>query len=78
MKTPKQHLKPMPASDGAGLDWAKARHVEFPNLKLSTRSISLRLPESLLNKIKTEANRRDVPYQSYIKVLLAEAVKRAV
>ncbi len=56
------------------LDWSKAERVRFPNLKLSTRSISLRLPVSLLEQIKIEANKRDVPYQSLIKVWLAEKV----
>lgn len=46
----------------------------MPNLKPSTRSISLRLPESLLERIKIEANKRDMPYQSLIKVWLAEDV----
>jgi predicted DNA binding CopG/RHH family protein len=54
------------------LDWSKARRVRFPNLKPSTQAISLRLPVSLLEKIKVEANKRDVPYQSLIKVWLAE------
>jgi len=54
------------------LDWSKAEHVRFPNLKLSTQSISIRLPVSLLEQIKIEANKRDVPYQSLIKVWLAE------
>jgi hypothetical protein len=48
--------------------------ARFPRVKLSTRSISLRLPESLLERIKLEANKRDVPYQSLIKVWLAERV----
>lgn len=56
------------------LDWSKAERVRFPNLKLSTQSISLRLPVSLLEQIKIEANKRDVPYQSLIKVWLAEKV----
>lgn len=56
------------------LDWSKAERVRFPNLKLSTQSISLRLPISLLEQIKIEANKRDVPYQSLIKVWLAEKV----
>lgn len=56
------------------LDWSKARKVRFPNIKLSTQSISLRLPVSLLERIKLEANKRDVPYQSLIKVWLAEKV----
>ena len=54
------------------LDWSKARSARFPNLKASTRSISLRLPVSLLERIKLEANKRDVPYQSLIKVWLME------
>jgi len=56
------------------LDWAQARPASFPNLKLSTTTISLRLPEGLLDRIKIEANRRDMPYQSLIKVWLAEHV----
>ena len=54
------------------LDWSKARLARFPNLKPSTRAISLRLPVSLLERIKLEANKRDVPYQSLIKVWLME------
>jgi predicted DNA binding CopG/RHH family protein len=54
------------------VDWTKAEHVRFPNLKPSTRSVSLRLPQALLDDLKTAANRRDVPYQSLIKVWLAE------
>lgn len=56
------------------VDWAKAERVAFPNLKPSTQSISLRLPISLLERIKIEANRRDVPYQSLMKVWLTEKV----
>ena len=54
------------------MDWSGAGSARFPNLKPSTQSISLRLPASLLDNIKIEANRRDVPYQSLIKVWLAE------
>lgn len=54
------------------IDWSQARRARFPNIRLSTRSISLRLPVSLLERIKLEANKRDVPYQSLIKVWLAE------
>ncbi|HWK75085.1 MAG TPA: BrnA antitoxin family protein [Povalibacter sp.] len=54
------------------LDWSKARPAAFPNLKPSTKTISLRLPESLLDAIKVAANARDVPYQSLIKVWLQE------
>lgn len=54
------------------VDWTKAKPARFPNLKPSTTSISLRLPVSLLERIKVVANKRDVPYQSLIKIWLAE------
>ena len=54
------------------LDWSKAERVRLPNLRPSTRSISLRLPLSLLERIKIAAHKRDVPYQSLIKTWLAE------
>lgn len=57
------------------VDWSKAESVSLPNLKPSTKTISLRLPEGLLDSIKIEANKRDMPYQSLIKVWLAEDVK---
>lgn len=56
------------------VDWSKAERVRFPNLKLSTQSISLRLPLGLLERIKIAANKRDVPYQSLIKVWLTEKI----
>ena len=54
------------------IDWNKAERVRLPNLKPSTESISLRLPVTLLERIKVAANKRDVPYQSLIKTWLAE------
>ena len=54
------------------LDWSQARQVVMPNLKPTTRTISLRLPQHLLDSIKAAANARDVPYQSLIKVWLQE------
>ena len=54
------------------VDWSKARRVTFPNLKPSTTTISLRMPVSLLEQIKIAANKRDVPYQSLIKIWLSE------
>lgn len=59
------------------LDWAKAERARFPNLKPSTKAISLRLPAALLERIKVEANRRDVPYQSLIKIWLKEKTDAA-
>jgi predicted DNA binding CopG/RHH family protein len=54
------------------MDWSTASLARFPNVKPSTSTISLRLPLSLLVRIKLEANRMDVPYQALIKVWLAE------
>ncbi len=54
------------------LDWSKGRVARFPNVKLTTQAISIRLPVYLLERIKLEANKRDIPYQSLIKVWLAE------
>jgi len=56
------------------VDWSKAERVRFPNLKPSTTAISLRLPKSLLDRIKIAANKRDIPYQSLIKAWLSEKV----
>lgn len=53
-------------------DWSKAQKMTLPNLKPSTKTISLRLPQHLLDSIKMAANARDVPYQSLIKVWLQE------
>jgi predicted DNA binding CopG/RHH family protein len=58
------------------LDWSKGQRARFPNLKPSTQAISLRLPLALLERIKIEANKRDVPYQSLIKIWLAEKVEQ--
>jgi predicted DNA binding CopG/RHH family protein len=57
------------------VDWSKAQRARFPNLKLSTKSISLRLPEGTLDRIKIAANKRDMPYQSLIKYWLDEKLK---
>ena len=59
------------------VDWGRAERARFPNLKPSTKAISLRLPVDLLERIKTAANKRDVPYQSLIKVWLAEKTDAA-
>jgi predicted DNA binding CopG/RHH family protein len=52
------------------LDMSKAKRVSFPNLKKSTKTISLRLPEDMLLRLKVKANAMDVPYQSLIKLIL--------
>ncbi len=58
------------------VDWSDARVAVFPNLKPSTETISLRLPAALLAELKALANKRDVPYQSLLKVFLAERIAR--
>ena len=58
-------------------DLSKAESVIMPNLKPSTQTISLRLPQGLLDSIKVEANKRDMPYQSLIKVWLARDVQES-
>ena len=60
------------------VEWSRAREAVFPDLKLSTETISLRLPATLLADLKVLANRQDVPYQSLLKVYLAERVEREI
>jgi predicted DNA binding CopG/RHH family protein len=58
------------------IDWSRAeKNPTFSNLKPSTRTVSIRLPESLIASLKTLANKRDVPYQSLMKIFLSERVK---
>ena len=57
------------------VDWSRARRVILPNLKPSLKTISLRLPELMLAELKLLANKRDVPYQSLIKIFLAERLE---
>ena len=58
------------------LDWSKAqKNPNLPNLKPSTKTISLRLPLIMLDQLKNIANKKDVPYQSYIKIVLADIIK---
>ena len=57
------------------LKWKSAERVLFPELKPSTKAISLRLPESLLDALRQMANERDVPYQSLIKIFLQERIE---
>ena len=59
------------------VDWSRAERVRFANLKPSTKAISLRLPVDLLERIKMAANKRDVPYQSLIKLWLSEKIDAA-
>ena len=60
------------------IDWTKANQSIFSNLKPSTKTISLRLPEILLDDLKVLAHKQDIPYQSFMKVLLNEGVERRI
>ena len=57
------------------IDWRSGKKAVFPQLKPSTKTISLRLPEMLLEDLRYLANKRDVPYQSLLKIFLAERVE---
>ena len=56
------------------IDWTDAENVAMPKLKPSTRSISIRLPESMIEELKVLANKRDVPYQSLLKIFISERI----
>lgn len=56
------------------IDWNEAEDVVLPRLKPSTRKISIRLPESMIEELKVLANKRDVPYQSLLKIFLSERI----
>ncbi len=56
------------------IDYSKAEKAVFPKLKPSLKTISIRLPESLIEHLKQLANKRDVPYQSLLKIYLMERV----
>ena len=58
------------------IDWKKAKKVVFSELRPSVRSISLRLPESMLEELRLLANKRDVPYQSLMKMFLSERISQ--
>lgn len=65
-----------PGADSTELmDWSKAKRVKFPNLKPTLRTISVRLPVAMIEDLKVLANQRDVPYQSLLKMFLAERLE---
>jgi predicted DNA binding CopG/RHH family protein len=87
-KSRPQHPKPIPsfrsedaerefwatADSTEYFEWSQAQRAVFPNLKPSTATISLRLPQGMLDELKVLANQRDVPYQSLLKVFLSERI----
>ena len=58
------------------MNWNRAERITFSNLKPSVKKISLRLPESMLEELKLLANKRDIPYQSLLKIFLAERIEK--
>ena len=75
-KSEKEELEFWATHDSADyIDYSKTKRALFPNLKPSTRTISIRLPESLIEHLKVLANKRDIPYQSLLKMFLAEKVE---
>jgi predicted DNA binding CopG/RHH family protein len=58
------------------INWKKAKRVILPNLKPSIKTISLRLPESMIEELRLLANKKDVPYQSLLKIFLAERLEK--
>ena len=58
------------------VDWSHAKRVALPHLRPSTKTISLRLPEGLLADLKVLANKQDIPYQSLLKIYLAERIQQ--
>lgn len=56
------------------VDYSTARHVIFPNLKLTTRPITIRIPAGLLDRVKIEAHKMDIPYQSLIKKFIYDGI----
>ena len=58
------------------VDWSRGQRVTLPDLRPSVRTISLRLPEAMIAELKLLANKRDVPYQSLLKVFLAERIRQ--
>ena len=57
------------------IDWTRSKNTILPNLKPSTKKISLRLPEIMIDELKLLANKRDIPYQSLLKIFLAEKIE---
>lgn len=57
------------------IDWRKGKRATLPNLRPSSQTISLRLPKPMLDRLKLLANKRDVPYQSLLKIFVAERLK---
>ena len=76
-KTEKEEREFWAAADSTEyVEWKKGKRMVLPNLKPSLKTISLRLPESMLEELKLLANKQDVPYQSLLKMFLAERIEK--
>jgi predicted DNA binding CopG/RHH family protein len=58
------------------LDWSKAKKANFPNLKLTTKPVTVRLPQSMIDRLKVKAHKRDMPYQSLMKDLIFKGLAK--
>lgn len=76
-KSEKEEREFWQTHDSTGyVDWNKAERVSFPNLKLTSKPVTIRLPQSLIDRLKIKAHKRDVPYQSLIKEILYRGLVR--
>jgi len=57
------------------VNWRQAERVKLPNLRPTTRTISIRLPEAMIERLKVLANKRDIPYQSLLKMFVADKIE---
>jgi predicted DNA binding CopG/RHH family protein len=75
-KTEEAERKFWASHDSTGyIDWRRGKRVTLPNLKPSSQTISIRLPKPMLERLKILANKRDVPYQSLLKMFVADRLK---
>ena len=59
------------------VDWSKAERVSFPNLQLTSKPVTVRLPQALIDRLKIKANKRDIPYQALMKDILFRGLAAA-
>lgn len=57
------------------MDWSEAKKMRFPKLQKSAKTISIRMPVDMIEEVKVQANKLDIPYQSYIKMIIAQGLK---
>ncbi|MBP6498121.1 MAG: BrnA antitoxin family protein [Campylobacteraceae bacterium] len=57
------------------MDWREAKKVRFPKLQKSAKTISIRMPVDMIEEVKVQANKLDIPYQSYLKIIISQGIK---